>query len=241
MKQPHIGLDETVGAAYAVLPGDPARIDRVAAFLDDPRELAFSREYRSLTGFYNGVKILAMSTGMGGCSTGIAVEELVRIGVKAAVRIGSCGALQKGIGLGDLIIAEAAVRDDGASLAYVDSRYPAVADFDLLSALKKAAEQNGFPHHVGIVHSHESFYIDDNAEQEAGWAKRGVLGSDMETAALLTIGRLRGLKAASVLNNVVATGESTAESIGGYASGESLTATGEKREIKTALNALTSL
>lgn len=237
MLQPHIRIDETHGAKYALLPGDPARLDRIKPFLSDVEELAYNREYRSISGIFKGVKVLAVSTGIGGCSAGIAVEELAKTGIKAMIRIGSCGAMQTGIGLGDLILAAGAVRDDGASRAYVDLRFPAVADTELLNACLTAARQNGFAHHVGIIHSHESFYIDDNENQKQFWAKHGVLGADMETAALFTIGRLRGIKTASILNNVVICGTDTANSIGGYADGEQATAQGEKNEILTALEA----
>jgi len=237
MLQPHIRIDETHNAKYAVLPGDPARLDRIVPFLTDVKELAYNREYRSVFGVYKGVKVLAVSTGIGGCSAGITVEELARTGVKAMIRIGSCGAMQENIGLGDLIIASGAVRDDGASRAYVDLRFPAVADTELLNACLTAARRNGFAHHVGIVHSHESFYIDDNEEQKNFWAKRGVLCADMETAALFTIGRLRGIRTASILNNVVICGTDTANAIGGYADGEAAAAQGEKNEILTALEA----
>lgn len=241
MTQPHIQLNETQTAPFALLPGDPARLDRIAPFLTNVKELAYNREYRSLSGEYKNIKVMAVSTGIGGCSAGIAVEELSRIGVRAMIRIGSCGAMQSGIGLGDLILAAGAVRDDGASQAYVDLRFPAVADTELLNACLNAAKQNGFKHHVGIVHSHESFYIDDNEEQKRFWAKKGVLGADMETAALYTIGRLRGVKTASILNNVVVSGGNTADAIGGYVNGENMTEQGEKNEILTALDAFTLL
>ncbi len=241
MTQPHIQLNETQTAPFALLPGDPARLDRIAPFLTNVKELAYNREYRSLSGEYKNIKVMAVSTGIGGCSAGIAVEELSRIGVRAMIRIGSCGAMQSGIGLGDLILAAGAVRDDGASQAYVDLRFPAVADTELLNACLNAAKQNGFKHHVGIVHSHESFYIDDNEEQKRFWAKKGVLGADMETAALYTIGRLRGVKTASILNNVVVSGGDTADAIGGYVDGENMTQKGEENEILTALDAFTLL
>ena len=98
MKQAHICLDETLGIRYAILPGDPARLDRIAAKLEDVQELAYNREFRSLRGRYKGVDVLALSTGIGGSSAGVAVEELHNIGVQAAIRIGSCGALQKHTG-----------------------------------------------------------------------------------------------------------------------------------------------
>ena len=109
--QPHIRLDESVRAQCALLPGDPARLDRIAPFLSNVRELAYNREYRSLVGEYEGLRVLAVSTGIGGASAGIAVEELHNIGVTAMIRIGSCGALQPQVKLGDLVIVSGAVRD----------------------------------------------------------------------------------------------------------------------------------
>ena len=180
MKQAHICLDETLGIRYAILPGDPARLDRIAKELEDVQELAYNREFRSLRGRYKGVDVLALSTGIGGSSAGIAVEELHNIGVQAAIRIGSCGALQKGIGLGELVLVSGAVRDDGASKAYVPAIYPAVADFTLYSCCVEAAKNLGVVTHEGICHSHESFYHEENEAESAYWSKKGVLGADME-------------------------------------------------------------
>ena len=174
MKQPHICLDETLGIRYAILPGDPARLDRIAKELEDVQELAYNREFRSLRGRYKGVDVLALSTGIGGSSAGIAVEELHNIGVQAAIRIGSCGALQKGIALGDLILVCGAVRDDGASKAYVDVRYPAVADPVLLNCCMESAKALGCRSHVGLAHSHESFYHEENEQESAYWSSKRV-------------------------------------------------------------------
>ena len=237
MKQPHIRLDESLNVRYAILPGDPRRAERIASHMSEVEDLGMNREYRSLVGSYRGARILAMSTGMGGVSTGIAVEELHNIGVTHAIRIGSCGALQKGIALGDLILGCGAIRDDGASKAYVHPEYPAVADYQLLGLCVEAAKALGCPYHVGIIHSHESFYHEENDAESAYWSRKGALGADMESAALFTIGRLRGMKTASILNNVVVYGEDTANAIGGYVNGESLTAIGERNEILTALEA----
>ena len=237
MVQPHIQLDESLRIKYAILPGDPARVDRIAQQLENVEELKFNREYRSLRGDYKGVPILAMSTGMGGASMAIAVEELRNIGITHIIRIGSCGALQEGIGLGDLILVNAAVRDDGASRTYAPDTFPGVADPELLAACARSGKDKGFRCHVGLCRSHDSFYIDEVDQINAAWSKRGILGSDMETAALFTVARLRGLKAASILNNVVIWGEDTSESIGSYADGAGLTAQGEKNEITVALEA----
>lgn len=238
MKQPHIALDETLGIRYAILPGDPARIDRIIAQLDDPAELSYNREYRSARGRYKGTDILALSTGIGGCSAGIAVEELHNIGVRAAIRVGSCGALRAGIDLGELIVVSGAVRDDGASKAYLPENYPAYADIELLTCVLEAAKALSVPYHEGVAHSHESFYHDEADAQSVYWSAKGVLGADMESAALLTIGRLRGMKTASILNNVVLWGADTADAIGDYADGAEKTARGERDEIRVALEAL---
>lgn len=238
MLQPHIQLPDDLNIRFALLPGDPARLDAIARQLQNVEELAYNREFRSLRGTYRGLPVLAVSTGIGGSSAGIAIEELRNIGVTAMVRIGSCGALQKGIALGDLIFACGAIRDDGASRAYADLRYPAVPDTALLGHCVAAARDRDWPCHVGVVHSHESFYIDTNDAESAHWSRLGALGADMETAALFTIGRIRGVRTASILNNVVLYGEDTAESIGGYVDGADPAARGEEREIAVALEAL---
>ena len=238
MKQAHIQLDETVNARCALMPGDPKRVDVIASYLENIEELTFNREYRSIVGTYKGMRVIGISTGMGGSSVAIAVEELKNIGVHTMMRVGSAGALQKGINLGDLIICEGAVRDDGTSKAYVDQMYPAVPDYRLINHCVEVAKENSFNHHVGIILSHESFYYDDDAVDSEKWSKKGVIGSDFETAALYTVGRLRNVHTASILNNVVVWGENTEEAIGSYQGGEDLTALGEKREILTALEAM---
>lgn len=239
MLQPHIQLDE-MGIRYALLPGDPGRVGRIAAFLDEPRELGFSREYRSLRGKYKGLDVLVMSTGMGGTSAAIGIEELRRIGVDTLIRVGSCGALQPGIRKGELILACGAVRQDGVSRTYVEEFYPAVPDPGLLRLCEEAAADLGVPYHTGLVRSHESFYLDNMRQINEYWSSRRVLGSDQETAGVLTVSWLRGLRAASILNAVSqwTTDADIAEGVGAYAGGEDTAALGEKREICVALEAL---
>ena len=118
-KMPHSQLDESINATAAILPGDPARVDAIAAMMTDVHEEAFNREYKSVTGTYKGRRILAISTGMGGPSTAICVEELADLGVKELIRIGSCGALQSDLRLGQLVICSRAVCDDGTSQSYL--------------------------------------------------------------------------------------------------------------------------
>ena len=235
--QPHIRLDHNHGARCALLPGDPARLDRIQPFLSDVEELAYNREYRSLVGNYQGIRVLALSTGIGGASAGIAVEELKNLGIENLIRIGSCGSLQPQVKIGDLILVSGAVRDDGASKAYIEPIFPAVPDSDLLFACVCAAKNRAIRFHTGIARSHDSFYTDREAEIDAYWSKRGVLGADMETAALYTIGRLRGLSAMSILNNVVAFEEDTLDAIGDYVDGATAAMQGEEHEILVALDA----
>ena len=240
MKQAHLLL-EKINAKYAIMPGDPGRIDIIKNFLDNPKELAFNREFRSLEGKYKDLDIIAVSSGIGGSSASIAIEELNNLGVQAIIRIGSCGALQEGINIGDLIIASGAIRDEGTSKAYCDIRMPAIPNYDLLTNCINAAKQFNYNYHLGIVHSHESFYIDNNNEEEKYWSKFKALGADMETAALFTVGHIRNIKTASILNNVVVYGQDTSESVSDYQSGESLSKKGEEREIQVALEALYNL
>ncbi len=239
--QPHIRLDQNHGAVCALLPGDPARLDRIKTFFSDVKELAYNREYRSLVGSYQGIRVLALSTGIGGASAGIAVEELHNLGVQNMIRIGSCGALQPQVKIGDLILVNGAVRDDGASKTYIDPIFPAVPDSELLFACVRAAKARAYRFHTGIARSHDSFYTDREAEIDAYWSKRGVLGADMETAALYTIGHLRGVRTMSILNNVVAFEEDTLDAIGSYVDGESAAMQGEAHEILTALDAFAEI
>ncbi|WP_028534952.1 nucleoside phosphorylase [Paludibacterium yongneupense] len=239
--QPHIRCGRADGAKYAILPGDPERVERVKAFLDNPVDIAFNREYKSCSGSYKGVRVMVISTGIGGPSTGIAVEELKKIGVETLIRIGSCGALKDTLKLGDLVIASGAVRDEGTSRAYVAECYPAVPDPEVLAALVHSARAQGYPLHCGIIHSHDSFYTDQEEASCAYWSRHGVLAADMESAALFVIGGLRHLKTASILNVVVERSGDLESGINEYVEGDSRTAIGERKEIITALEAIARL
>ena len=239
--QPHIRLSNNQSADYALLPGDPGRVERIAAFLSNVEELAHNREFRSVRGTYKGVTVLAVSTGIGGPSTGIAVEELNKIGVKTMIRIGSCGALQRGIKVGELIIAQGAVRDEGTSKTYIDPCYPAVSDHNVKFAILKCARELDYTYYCGIIRSHDSFYTDRENEIDNYWSQRGVLAADMETAALFVVGGLRGVKTGSILNVVTELEAPLEESINQYVSGEKMAALGEEREIKLGLETFVML
>jgi len=236
--QPHIRCGTEIRVTYAILPGDPQRIDRILPFLDNPAEVVYNREFRTVVGFYRGIKVMVTSTGIGGPSMGIAVEELGKIGVETLIRVGSCGALQPNIRLGDLIIPAGAVRDEGTSIAYIDKGYPAIPDPELMQALLHCVKQLGYRHHCGRIRSHDSFYTDTEDAVDHFWGSKGILAADMETAPLFVIGGLRRLKTASVLNVVVEKEGDLEKGINCYVNGGLAILDGEEKEIKLVLETI---
>lgn len=237
-RMPHINLPEDLGIRYALLPGDPARVDRIAAYLTDTSDLGMNREYRSVSGFYQGIPVLAMSTGMGGPSTAIAIEELKQIGITAVIRVGSCGSLQPDTVTGDLVLVNGAVRDEGTSKGYAPAEYPAIPDFHLLAACLESARALGYRHTIGITRSHDCLYGEENADAVEKWGSRRVTASEQETAALFVTAMLRGIRAASVLNVVADCRKDIQADIADYANGGQTAADGEKHSILTALEAI---
>lgn len=211
--QYHIGLSRNMlnGARYAFLPGDPDRVAPIASFLDAPRDLIQHREYRSALGYVGDIPVLVMSTGIGAPSTGIALEELGRLGVTHFLRLGTTGAIQPHIALGDLIISEGAVRLEGTSSHYAPLEYPAVASFSFTQKLIESTEYLGFRYITGICCSSDSFWPgQERYDSFSGyvprrfqgsleeWQRLGVLNFEMESSALFTIARTLGLHAASL-------------------------------------------
>jgi uridine phosphorylase len=199
--QYHIRLKPGDVARYVLLPGDPARVPRIARHLDEPREITFHREYRSMTGTYRGIPVSAVSTGIGCPSTAIAVEELANIGVTAFIRVGSTGALQPHIETGDIVVNVATMRTDGTTRFYVDDGFPAVADHFLTRALIEAARalqpERKYRLHIGLNASSDAFYGETPAVV-ARWQEHRLLNVEMESSAIFTIAHLRGLRAAMV-------------------------------------------
>lgn len=235
---PHLQCRPDQIAERVVLCGDPARVDRIASQLEQCEVLGQNREFRLINGRYQGLPITVCSTGIGGASAIIALEELVQAGARSLIRVGSAGALQHDIGLGDLIVVEGAVRNEGASQAYLPAEYPACADIWLQAALLNHVATGSQPHWHGLVRSHDSFYRDDEQEVCRYWHARGVLGADMETASLLTVGRLRKVRVAAVLCNVVLFEQDVQQGVADYASAEQAMMTSEQHAIAAALHAL---
>lgn len=197
---------------YVILPGDPARCEKIAAHLDSAVMVASNREFTTYTGYLDGVKVSVTSTGIGGPSASIAVEELIELGADTFIRVGTCGGMNPKVRGGDCIIVTGAVRNEGTSREYAPIEYPAVADFGITSALVTAAEKLGYPFHIGVVHNKDSFYgqhapesmpvsYELTAKWEA-WKRLGVLASEMESAALFTVCAARGVCGGAVMYTV---------------------------------------
>jgi uridine phosphorylase len=206
----HIGLKKSDAGRIALLPGDPDRVPRLAERLEKARELASHREFRSYSGYVGKERVVVMSTGIGGPSTAICVEELARLGVKVMVRVGTCGAIRPDIPIGSLVIAEAAVRMEGTSHQYVPEGYPAAASPEVTLALKEEARALGVSSFLGIAASTDSFYTGQGRKSYGGYfpsdktsliddlRSANVLAFEMESAALFTLTRVFGIKSGAV-------------------------------------------
>lgn len=209
VRQFHIGVAPGEVSTIALLPGDPFRVPLIAEHLSDVRDVAHQREHRTMVGTYQGHPITATSTGMGCPSTAIAVEELARCGVTSMIRVGSTGALQRGIKPGDLVISEGSFRNDGTSDGYVPKGYPAVPDLALTIQLEREARDigadNGFAVHAGLNVTDDAFYA-ESPDWTTEMSELGLLNVEMESAALFIVARRRGLRAGmicSVSSNLV--------------------------------------
>lgn len=197
-KQYHTGVGPGDIGKYVILPGDPKRCAKIAAHFDNPVLVADSREYVTYTGTLNGVKVSVTSTGIGGPSAAIAIDELAKCGAHTFIRVGTCGGMQEEVMGGDIVIATGAVRMEGTSREFAPIEYPAVADFNVTNALVSAAGKIGVRNHVGVVQCKDSFF----GQHEPGimpvsyelenkwqaWIRMGCLASEMESAALFIAG-----------------------------------------------------
>lgn len=218
MGQFHIGVTKADlnGATLAIVPGDPARVERIAKYLEEPRFLAAQREFTLWCGNIAGQSVVVCSTGIGGPSTSIAVEELAQLGVRTFLRIGTTGAIQPEIAVGSIIVTTGSVRLDGASQHFAPLEFPAVANFDCTEALVNAARSLGVKPVVGVTASSDTFYPgQERYDTFSGrvvqrfqgslkeWQAMGVLNYEMESATLLTMCASQGLKAGCVAGVVV--------------------------------------
>jgi len=211
-RQYHIALAPGDVGEYAILPGDPGRVQEIAHSLENPTLVAENREYKTYAGTLAGQRVCVTSTGIGGPSAAIALEELYKCGVRTFIRIGTCGGMQEDIMPGDVIIASAAIRAEGTSDEYLPHGYPACADFAVTDALRRAAEAAGLRHHIGVVHSKDSFYGQTEphsmpmseflTERWETFIRSGCLASEMEAAALFSVGQVRRARVGVVLTAI---------------------------------------
>ena len=208
----HIGLTKGDVGEYVILPGDPKRCEKIAAYFDDAKLIADRREFTTYTGILNGVKVSVTSTGIGGSSASIALEELVNVGAKTFIRVGTCGGIDTNVKGGDIVIATGAVRMEGTSKEYAPIEFPAVANLDVVNSLIQASKNLGYEHHTGIVQCKDSFYGQHNPEKMPvsyellnkweAWKKLGCLASEMESAALFVVGSFLRVRVGSVFLTV---------------------------------------
>lgn len=216
-RQFHLQITQDDIGKYVILPGDPGRVPKIAARFDGAQQVAQNREYNIYTGTLDGERVSAVSTGIGGPSAAIALEELVRCGAHTFIRVGTSGGIDTKVCGGDLILPSAAVRGDGTSKEYLPPDYPAVADFAVLCALRNAAAEHcdgtpGNAYHIGVVQSKDSFYGETNPETmpiaehlHARWesyVRCGCLTSEMECATLFSVGIARKVRVGGIITAI---------------------------------------
>ena len=206
--QYHVGLRPGDIGEYVILPGDPHRVPKIAAYFDDPVKVADSREFVTYTGTLEGVKVSCTSTGVGGPSASIALEELCNVGGKTFIRVGTCGGMDINVKGGDIVIATGAVRQDGTSKEYAPIEYPAVPDVTVAASLVFAARDLGFKYHTGVVQCKDAFYGQHMPEalpnshellnKWDAWLRLGCKASEMESSTLFIVGAYRKVRVGSV-------------------------------------------
>lgn len=206
-KQYHIQVGKGEVGRYVILTGDPKRCEGIAKYLENSKQVADNREYITFTGYLDDTMVSVTSTGIGGPSAAIAMEELVMSGADTFIRIGTCGGMQLNVCSGDIVIATGAIRMEGTSREYAPVEFPAVADIHVVNALIQSAERQGVPYHTGVVQCKDSFYGQHSPERMAvsyelinkweAWKRLGCLASEMESAALFVVASNLGVRAGS--------------------------------------------
>lgn len=210
--QYHVDLKAGDVGKYVILPGDPKRCKMIAQYFDNAELVADKREYTTYTGYLNGVKVSVTSTGIGGPSASIALEELVKVGAEKFIRVGTCGGIDVDVKGGDLVIATGAVRMEGTSKEYAPIEFPAVADLEIVNALVQAGKNLNEECHVGIVQCKDSFYGQHSPEKSPvsyelinkweAWKRLGCKASEMESAALFVVASALKVKVGSIFLTV---------------------------------------
>lgn len=210
--QYHIHCKQGDVGRYCFLPGDPGRCEAIAAYFDNPRHIGMNREYNIYTGTLLGEPVSVCSTGIGGPSASIVMEELSAIGVDTFIRIGTCGGIHMDVMPGDVVVATGAVRYEHTSMEYAPIEFPAVPDFDITAALKAASCELGYRTHTGVVQCKDAFYGQHAPEKSPvyyellqkwdSWKRLGVKASEMESAALFVVAAALGVRCGSCFHVV---------------------------------------
>jgi uridine phosphorylase len=196
-KQPHLLVEKGDLADIALVPGDPDRVDRIAKHCDNPETITHNREYKLVNAEYQRQPLTICSTGIGSPSAAVAAEELEAVGVETLIRVGTTGALQAHIDIGDMVIATGAAKDEGTTKRYESATVPAVPTYDVLKTLVETAEERGEDVHVGPIATDDAFYAEtDNYVND--WEAAGLLAVEMEAAALFTLARRHGMQAGAI-------------------------------------------
>ena len=208
----HIHVRKGEIGRYVIMPGDPARVEKIAQYFDNPKFVSQNREFVTWTGTLDGVMVSAMSTGIGGPSAAIAIEESIHCGADTFIRVGTSGGIRKDVIGGDLCIATGAIRAEGTSREYAPIEWPAVPDFYVTQALHDAARKLGMTAHMGVVQCKDSFYGQHSPDSMpvgpllkydwSAWRSMGATCSEMESAALFTVCAARGVRSGSVMHVV---------------------------------------
>lgn len=216
-KMMHIGLEPGEVGRYVFLPGSPERTEKIAAYFDNPKEIAYNREFRTFVGELDGVKVAVTSTGIGGPSAAIAVEELHQCGADTMLRVGTCASTSEKVSLGDVVIPNGAVRMEGVSTHYLPIEYPAVPDFQVVKAVEQAAQKLKFPYNVGVTITKASFYTQTTPETKPvgpelvykwqAYEKGGATSTSMECSVLFCVGASLGIRTSSVMISATNFGE----------------------------------
>ena len=211
-KQFHINCASGDVGRYVFLPGDPGRCEAIAKHFDKPYHVGMNREYNIWNGYLHGELVTVCSTGIGGPSASIAMEELVNIGANTFIRVGTCGGIAMDVLPGDVIVATGAIRYEHTSLEYAPIEFPAVPDFDITAALKAAGEDLGYRVHTGVVQCKDSFYGQHSPEKSPvyydllqkweSWKRLGVKASEMESAALFVVASALGVRCGSCFHTI---------------------------------------
>jgi uridine phosphorylase len=207
-KQYHINVGKGEVGKYVILPGDPKRCEKIAAHFENAKLIADSREYVTYTGYLDGVKVSVTSTGIGGPSAAIALEELVKCGADTFVRVGTCGGMDLNVKGGDMVVATGAIRMEGTSKEYAPIEFPAVANLEVVNSLVQSSKELNKTYHAGVVQCKDSFYGQHSPETKPvsyelmdkwnAWMRCGCLASEMESAALFVVGSYLRVRVGSV-------------------------------------------